>query len=111
MIPQADAFVSNYKLAYLGAIKKFLSFSGWYTGKIQYIAIMILLYESNDWLQATFPTIWWWIAFLIVGSIGIICYEYIVQWPADLTFRNRHKERTGRSPIMDKLEAIEERLD
>lgn len=95
---QADEFVPDKPLRYLGAAKTYAMRVRAYFGYPQFVMIAILFYYQSALIRSTFPTVWIWGAFLVLVGVAAMVFEYVVMHPAQIIYNAGQGSRENRNP-------------
>lgn len=111
MPPQLDDYASARTLRAIGFCKEFAARARFYFGYPQFLMIAVLFYYQSALIRDAFPTIWAWVAFLAVGGIAAMAFEYVVVYPSQVVFNRGQGEREQRSPMFQEVMANSRKID
>lgn len=116
---QADAAVSTPFMRYIGAVRTYGARMNFFLSVPNTLMIGALFYNDNALLQSFFPSIWYWMGFLLFVVVPAgIALDRVLLHPAQIVYNQHQAGRENRSPnyreTMEnqrRIEALHDKVD
>lgn len=111
MPPQLDDYAPTKVLRYIGALKTQSGRSRFYVSFAQFAMIAVLFYNDTAALQEWFPSIWWWVGFLVLAGGVLMVVDYVAVFPSEITYSQGQAARENRNPTYKQVRENTRRMD
>lgn len=116
---QADTALPTWAMRYIGAVRTYGARMNFFLSVPNTLMIGALFYNDSPTLQGIFPSLLWWMGFLlfVVVPSGILIDRMLLH-PAQITYNAHQSGRENRSPnyreTMEnqrKIESLHDKID
>lgn len=109
---QADDYVPTGLLRYVGALRTYAQRIQFFLGLPNTLMIGVLFYNDAPMLYAYFPTVYHWIAFILVVVVpAAVFFDRVLLHPAQIIYNQHQNAHENRSPNYRETMENQRRID
>ena len=116
---QADDVLPTAALQWIGGLRTYAARVQFFLGVPNTLMIGVLFYNDSPLIQSVVPTVYHWVAFILLGVVpAAIAVDRVLLHPAQIIYNQHQNGDEGRSPNyretmanQRKIEAVHDRLD
>lgn len=109
---QADDVVPTWLMRYIGAVRTYAQRLQFFLGVPNTLMIAVLFYNDSTAVQSVFPTVYHWIAFILLVVVPTAIFaDRVVLHPAQITYNAHQTARENRSPVYRELMNVKRELE